>query len=123
MDDAKRMEYLGKVLAVAREAMDTGITCKVSFDAALDMFVLKVEGFYKHSEITLIGSDTDAVSVIGRYGDLDIIYNPKDLAALNYYEWQKWEARGFTLNEQWAPLLEKHGYIKKVIKTQYEAVR
>lgn len=84
---------------------------------------IAVGGFYKNSKIHLVrnGGLNDFVSclAIGRYGHLENVVSLEDMVSLNYKEWRRYEGKGFTIDPMWADLLEKYGYIKKVVETKY----
>lgn len=137
-----------RLLEVADEAIRNGIEVRVrvyditkpglatgTFEAfekagvANGTYFLEVAGFYKHGSVCLVHNDhMNYTQVFGRYALLDTIGDTlslqganQRLADINYTEFLRYQDRGFTLDQQWTPLLVRHGFIKPVVTTTYVA--
>ncbi len=127
--NAHQMLNLNKMLELVRPLLE-GKLVSVKIGLKDDQYVLVLDGFYKHGNVTLsVSNQTSAecfvVSVQGRYGSLGEIYNPdfKDLVSINYCEFLAYQDRGFDVDPSWAPYLVEHGYLTIEVKTSYKPAR
>lgn len=88
---------------------------------------LKVGGFYKHGSVVIFlnpeqseDAGHDKFELHGRYGFLDYIDNFEDLIHHNYYEWDKFRGKGFTIHDDWLYYLLDRKLIKEKVTTYYE---
>lgn len=89
---------------------------KLHFDNDLQEWQFSIGGFYKHGSVTItpVGDGLDGYEVNGRYGSLDRIWKFEDLVAVNWYQYQSFKDRGYSLDDAWKAIHLTHGRIKVV---------
>lgn len=106
---------------IIEELIKNGIPVTCEYNSKTEQIEYVVNGFYKSGEIRLIDDKNNgSLSSYGRYNEIRVIFELRDIVELNYDWWQYSKDRfdGWKNPDgKWIPLLEKFELITKKVET------